>query len=209
MQDEEREKNMCTIKRFTLLALSLALALGLMACGSSGPDMPMEAVIDGHTITLGKTTMEDLRGWGYEVNSAGRQDAARDGDKYIYFMYSLNKGTGHQFWVSVYTPYYGGTNINKESSEASQSGIVYSVSLSQSATEKIAATYNGMDVKDMSFDTAKEWGAKEKEDASKVAWDMTIAQGSLRFEAENTSSEEMHTLRVTMSKSVFEKMQKG
>ena len=65
---------MCTIKRFTLLALSLALALGLMACGSSGPDMPMEAVIDGHTITLGKTTMEDLRGWGYEVNSAGRQD---------------------------------------------------------------------------------------------------------------------------------------
>ena len=30
------------IKRITLLTLSLALLLGLTACGASGPDMPME-----------------------------------------------------------------------------------------------------------------------------------------------------------------------
>ena len=99
-------------KRVTLLALALALTMGLSAC-AAGPEMPMEATIDGHTITLGKTTMADMADWGYEVYSAGRQDAAREGDKYIYFHYSLSKGAGNQFWVSVYTPYYGGTNINK------------------------------------------------------------------------------------------------
>lgn len=118
---------MRSIKRAALLVLSLALALSLAACGASGPDMPMEAELDGHTITLGKTTMADMAGWGYEVFSAGRQDVAHDGDKYIYFHYSLSKGAGDQFWVSVYTPYYGGTNINKEAKEAAQSGIVFAV----------------------------------------------------------------------------------
>ena len=197
------------MKRVFLLTLSLALALGLAACGASGPDMPMEAEIDGHTITLGQTTMEDMAGWGYEVNSAGRQDVAHDGDKYIYFHYSLSKGAGNQFWVTVYTPYYGGTNINKEAKEAAQSGIVYAVTLSKSATEKIGAVYNGMDIKDMSFDTAKEWGAKEKEDASKLTWDLPVSQGWLRFEAESTSGEELHSLRVSMSEKAFLAMQKG
>ena len=199
---------MRSIKRAALLVLSLALALSLAACGASGPDMPMEAQIDGHTITLGKTTMADMAGWGYEVFSAGRQDVAHDGDKYIYFHYSLSKGAGDQFWVSVYTPYYGGTNINKEAKEAAQSGIVFAVTLSKSATEKIGAVYNGMDVKDMSFDTAKEWGAKEKEGASKAAWELAAAQGWLTFEAESTSSKEMNSLRVSMNEKTFKAMQK-
>lgn len=195
------------LKRAALLSLSLALLLSLAAC-ASGPEMPMEATVDGYTIVLGKTTMADLTALGYEVNSAGRQDAAAENDKYIYFHYSLSKGAGQQFWVSVYTPYYGGRNIDKEAGEASKSGIVFAVTLSKSATEKIPAVYNGMDVKDMSFDTAKEWGAKEKEDASKVTWNLAAAKGSLRFEAENTFSEELDSLRVSMSKKVFESMQK-
>lgn len=199
---------MSIIKRAALLALSLALLLGLTACGASGPDMPMEAAVDGYTIVLGKTTMEDLSALGYKVNSAGRQDVAHDGDKYIYFSYSLSKGAGQQFWVSVYTPYYGGTNINKEAGEAAESGIVFAVTLSKSATEKIPALYNGMDVKDMSFDTVKEWGCEQDKEASKVTYKLTAAQGFITCTAENSFSEEMHELRVSMSKKVFEDMQK-
>lgn len=198
---------MSIIKRVTLLTLSLALLLGLTAC-SAGPEMPMEAVIDGCTVTLGRTTVADLTALGYELNSAGRQDVARDGDKYIYFMYLLSKGAGYSFWVNVYTPYYGGSSINKEASEAAESGIVYSVSLSRSAAEKMSVSYNGMDLQDITFDTAKEWGAKQDKEASKITWRLTAAQGSLSFRAENTSSEEMDTLQVSMSSKAFADMQK-
>ena len=198
---------MSIIKRITLLALSLALLLGLTAC-SAGPDMPMEAVVDGYTITLGKTTVADLTALGYELSSAGRQDVAHDGDKYIYFMYMLSKGAGYSFWVNVYTPYYGGSNINKEASEAATSGIVYSVTLSKSALEKMSASYNGMDIQDVTFDTAQEWGAKQDKDASKVTWRLTAAKGSLSFTAENTSSEEMHSLQVSMNIKTFAVMNK-
>ncbi len=198
---------MSIIKRVTLLTLSLALLLGLTAC-SAGPEMPMEAVIDGYTVTLGRTTVADLTALGYELNSAGRQDVARDGDKYIYFMYLLSKGAGYSFWVNVYTPYYGGSSINKEASEAAESGIVYSVSLSRSAAEKMSVSYNGMDLQDITFDTAKEWGAKQDKEASKITWRLTAAQGSLSFRAENTSSEEMDTLQVSMSSKAFADMQK-
>ena len=194
-------------KRVTLLALALALTLGLSAC-AAGPEMPMEATIDGHTITLGKTTMADMADWGYEVYSAGRQDAAREGDKYIYFHYSLSKGAGNQFWVSVYTPYYGGTNINKEADEAAESGIVFAVTLSKSATEKISASYNGVDIKDMSFDSVAEWGCKKDEEASVATYKLTAAQGFITCKAEGTFSEEMDELRVSMEKKTFEAMQK-
>ena len=152
--------------------------------------------------------MEDLASWGYEVNSAGRQDVAHEGDKYIYFHYSLSKGAGSQFWVSVYTPYYGGVNINREAREAAQSGIVFAVTLSKSATGKIGAVYNGVDIKDMSFDTAREWGAKEKEDASKATWDLPAAKGWLRFEAESAFEDELDSLRVSMNEKTFLSMQK-
>lgn len=194
-------------QRIALLALALALILGLAGC-ASGPEMPMEATIDGHTITLGRTTMADMADWGYEVNSAGRQDAAYDDDKYIYFHYSLSKGAGEQFWVSVYTPYYGGTNINKEAGEAAQSGIVFAVTLSKSATEKISAVYNGVDVKDMSFDTVKEWGCKQDKEASRVTYQLTAAQGFITCRAGDSSSEEMSELRVSMSENAFLAMQK-
>lgn len=199
---------MSIIKRAALPVLILTLALGLAAC-ATGPEMPMEAVVDGRTITLGRTTMADLASWGYEANPAGRQEVAHEGDKYIYFVYSLSKGAGRQFWAAVYTPYYGGANINRESGEAVKTGVVYSIGLSKSAAEKTPVRYNGMDLQDITFDTAKEWGAKQDEDASKAAWNLAAARGSLRFEAENTFSEELDTLRVTMGKKVFEDMQEG
>lgn len=198
---------MSIIKRVTLLVLALVMALGLAAC-SAGPEMPMEVTIDGTTITLGKTTVADLTALGYELSSAGRQDVAHEGDKYIYFMYMLSKGAGYSFWVNVYTPYYGGSSINKESSEAAQSGIVYSVTATKSASEKMTVSYNGMDLQDITFDTAKEWGAKQDDSASKVTWRLTSAQGPLAFTAENTSSEEMHSLQVSLSSKAFEAMQK-
>ena len=194
-------------QRIALLALALALVLGLAGC-AAGPEIPMEATVDGHTITLGRTTMADMADWGYEVNSAGRQDAAYDDDKYIYFHYSLSKGAGEQFWVSVYTPYYGGTNINQEAGEAAQSGIVFAVTLSKSATEKISAVYNGVDVKDMSFDTVKEWGCKQDKEASRVTYQLTAAQGFITCRAGDSSSEEMSELRVSMSEKAFLAMQK-
>lgn len=194
-------------KCVTVLALSLILALGLTACGA-GPEMPMEASIAGNTIVLGETTMQEMTDWGYKVNFAGRQDVAHDGDKYIAFHYSLSKQAGDQFWVSVYVPWSGGTDIGKEQSASVTEGIVYAVTMRKSAAEKVEASYNGMDLQDITFDTAKEWGAKQDKEASVITWDLTASRGRLSFEAENTSSEELNELRVSLSKKEFEKMQK-
>lgn len=196
------------IKRIILLTLSLALLLGLTSCGASGPDMPMEVTIDGYTVVLGKTTVADLTALGYELSSAGRQDVAHEGDKYIYFMYMLTKGAGYSFWVNVYTPYYGGTNINKEASEAAESGIVYSVTVNKSAAKDMSVRYNGTDLQAITFDTAKEWGAKQDDSTSKVTWRLTASQGPLAFTAENSSSTEMHSLQVSLSEKAFQAMQK-
>ena len=81
-------------KLLTLLC-TLGLMLGLTGCG--GQDLPMEATFDGYTVVLGQTTMQDLIDEGYEPHLQSRQDVARDGDKYISFYYSLDKGAGYQF----------------------------------------------------------------------------------------------------------------
>ena len=193
-------------KRMIPLILLTARVLSLTAC--SGPEMPMEAVFDGNTIVLGKTTMQEMTDWGYEVNYAGRQDVAHEGDKYIAFHYSLNKGAGNQFWVSVYVPWSGGSDIGSEQSASVTEGIVYAVTLSKSASEKVDVTYHDMNLQDMSFDTAKEWGAKQDKEASVVTWDLTAKKGFLSFEAEDTFSEEMDELRVSLSRKAFEAMQK-
>lgn len=59
------------IKRITLMGLALAMTLGLTACGPSGPDMPMEATVEGHTIVIGQTTTAEMAGWGWEVEFRG------------------------------------------------------------------------------------------------------------------------------------------
>ena len=66
-------------KWLSLLAAMLLL-IALTACG--GADMPMEATLDGYTIVLGQTTVQDLVDRGYEAHlekmrnvSAGRLSA--------------------------------------------------------------------------------------------------------------------------------------
>ena len=87
-------------------------------------------------------------------------------------------------------------------------GIVKSVTVRQSSTEKITVTYNGVDITDMSFDTATEWGAKENADKSVKTYELTAKQGFLTWEAVNTTNDDFNELQIQMKKSVFEEMQK-
>lgn len=185
---------------------ALFLLLNLTACGS-GPQMPMEITVDGCQIVLGKTTMQDLIDLGYEVSSNGRQDVAKDGDSYISFYYSLDQGAGHQFWVTVCVPWSGNTDISAEAESSATEGIVRSVSVRQSAAEKITVTYNGVNLSDMNFDKAAEWGAKENTEKSIKTYELTAKQGYLTWEGTSTSNKEFNELRVQMRQSDFEKMQ--
>ena len=72
-------------KWLSLLAAMLLL-IALTACG--GADMPMEATLDGYTIVLGQTTVQDLVDRGYEAHLEKMPDFARDGEKYISFNYN-------------------------------------------------------------------------------------------------------------------------
>ncbi len=193
-------------KCITLL-LALLLVFGLTGCGA--PDVPMEATIDGNTIVLGQTTMQDLIDLGYEPHLQSRQDVARDGDAYITFYYSLDKGAGHQFWADVAVPWSGDTNINDEAALSTTEGIVRSVKFSKSSTEKIKASYNGIDIQDMTFDYGIEkWGAKKDDRTTVPAYLATVKRGSLRMESESTLEEEFHELTVSLSMKELEKMQK-
>ncbi len=189
------------------LLLSLLLMLGLTGCGA--PDVPMEVTIDGNTIVLGQTTMQDLIDLGYEPHLQSRQDVARDGDTYITFYYSLDKGAGNQFWADVAVPWSGSSNINDETTRSATEGIVRSVKFSISSTEKVTASYNGVDIQDMTFDYGiEEWGAKKDDRTTVPAWLATVKRGSLRMESESTMDEEFHELTVSLSLKELEKMQK-
>lgn len=197
--------------RFKRWALGLALALGLTAC-AAGPDLPMQADIDGHTVVLGRTTMEELADWGYEAERIGRQEVAHEGDKYIYFQYSLSRGADSLFQVSVYTPYYGGKNINKEADEAAQWGVVYSITLSNSSAGELSAAYNGVELQEITLDTARAWGARREEGNSSAVWGLIAAKGSLRFEGAGSQGgegeEKLSCLHVTLSEKAFLDMHK-
>ncbi|MCI8494859.1 MAG: hypothetical protein HFI74_04160 [Lachnospiraceae bacterium] len=195
-------------QKITVYICLIFLMLNLTAC-IGGPEMPMEVTVDGYDIVIGKTTMQDLIDQGYEVSNNGSQDVAEDGDAYISFYYSLDKGAGHQFWVTVSVPWSGNTDISAESAQSATEGIVQAVQVKKSSTEDIAVTYNGVQLSDMSFDTAAEWGAKEKEDQSVKTYQLTAKQGFLTWEAVNTSDEDFNELRIQMNKKEFEKMQKS
>ena len=193
-------------KLLTLLC-TLGLMLGLTGCG--GQDLPMEATFDGYTVVLGQTTMQDLIDEGYEPHLQSRQDVARDGDKYISFYYSLDKGAGYQFWVTVCVPWGGGADISSETTQSLTEGIVKSVSFPKGSTEKMTATYNGVDIQELSFEyAADEWGAKQEDDTSKVTWKAPLKRGSLKLEAEDTFEEVFYELTVSLSQKEFENMQK-
>lgn len=204
------------IKRATLLALALAMALGLAACGPSGPDMPMEATVDGHTIVIGRTTTAEMTGWGWEVEFRSSQNEIRSDAKYVACYYHLKVdggGAGREFWADVYVPFQKNmvgdrVDLSKEEKESTTDGVVFRLTLRKDAADELDISYNGMDLQDVTWDTAAEWGATVSEDdyGSKDA-EMDAAQGTLKFKKSYTDPE-VGELTITMDTNSFSKLQK-
>ena len=204
------------IKRATLLALALAMALGLAACGSSGPDMPMEATVDGHTIVIGQTTTAEMAGWGWEVEFRSSQNEIRSDAKYVACYYHLKVdggGAGKEFWADVYVPFQKNmvgdrVDLSKEEKESTTDGVVFRLTLRKDAADELSISYNGMDLQDVTWDTAAEWGATVNEDdyGNKDA-EMDAAQGTLKFKKSYTDPE-VGELTITMDTNSFSKLQK-
>lgn len=207
---------MSLIKRITLLTLSLALLLGLTACGASGPDMPMECTVNGKTIVIGQTTTSEMAGWGWEVEFTGSQNEIRSDAKYVACYYHVKVdggGAGKEFWLDVYVPFQKNmsgsyVDLSKEEKESTTNGVVFRVTLRKSAGDELSISYNGMDIQNLTWDTAAEWGATVNEDdyGSKDA-EMKAAQGTLKFKKSYTDSE-VGELTVTMDTNSFSKLQK-
>ena len=204
------------IKRVTLLTLALAMTLGLTACGPSGPDMPMEATVDGHTIVIGQTTTAEMAGWGWEVEFRSSQNEIRSDAKYVACYYHLKVdggGAGKEFWADVYVPFQKNmvgdrVDLSKEEKESTTNGVVFRLTLRKSAADELDISYNGMDLQDVTWDTAAEWGATVNEDdyGSKDA-ELEAAQGSLNFKKSYTDPE-VGELTLTMDTNSFAKLQK-
>ena len=204
------------IKRATLLALALAMALGLAACGPSGPDMPMEATVDGHTIVIGQTTTAEMAGWGWEVEFRSSQNEIRSDAKYVACYYHLKVdggGAGREFWADVYVPFQKNmvgdrVDLSKEEKESTTDGVVFRLTLRKDAADELSISYNGMDLQDVTWDTAAEWGATVNEDdyGNKDA-EMDAAQGTLKFKKSYTDPE-VGELTITMDTNSFSKLQK-
>lgn len=201
------------IKRVTLLILTLALALGLAACGSSGPDMPMELTIDGHDVVLGQTTTGDMAGWGWEVTFTGSQNEIREDAKYVACYYSIGKEGGGQFWVTVWVPFQGNisgryVDFSAEEKESRTNGVVCRVEVRKDASEEFEITYNGINYQDMTWEDAEGWGAEKDEDAYPTTYNLAAAQGSLKFEKGYTSKDEPGKFTISMNTAAFSKLQK-
>ena len=128
------------VRRALTLFLSLVLALGLAACGPSGPDMPMEIQIDGDTIALGQATLPDLGRLGWKAKLTGAQREIRAKAKFVGFHYRLERtdGSGVQFWASVYVPFQGkasggSADISQEQAIAGEEGVLYRVEVRKDA----------------------------------------------------------------------------
>ena len=205
------------MKRFQhiiLLTLSLALALGLTACGASGPDMPMQADIDGHTVVLGQTTTGDMAGWGWEINFTGSQNEIREDAEYVacHFRIDVAEGSGHEFWVSTYVPFQKNisgsyVDFSAEEAQSQTEGVVYRISLRKDAGDELDITYNGMDFQEILWATVEEWGAKKDEDAYPTTYNLDAAQGSFTFE-KSYFNDELGEMALTMNTNAFSKLQK-
>ena len=203
------------IRRTTLLALSLLLALGLTSCGASGPDMPMEVTVAGKTSVIGKTTTGEMAGWGWEVAFMSSQDTIAKDAKYVACHYHIKVdggGAGREFWLSVYVPFQknisGSTvDLSAEEKESKTAGVVYRVSVRKSAGDKLSITYNGMDLQSITWDTVEEWGAKVDEESYHKSAELAAAQGTLKFKASSGYGDEMNELTVGMSTNAFSRLQ--
>ena len=201
-------------RRITLLALSLLLILGLTSCGASGPDMPMELTVNGNAIVMGRTTTGEMAGWGWEVAFMSSQDTIASNARYVACHYNVKVdggGAGREFQVSVYVPFRknmsgGYVDLSAEMEESGTEGVVYRVSVRKSAGDRLNISYNGMDLRDITWDTAAEWGAGVDEEGSRKSAELAAARGILTFEQSYTG-DGMNELTVTMSDSAFSKLQ--
>lgn len=194
-------------KKFTAVLLVLIMSFSLVGCGRI--ELPMEVTVDGNTIVLGQTTMQDMIDLGYKAGSTSKPDTAKKGDKYIAFTYSLSKGAGNQIFVTVCVPWSGDTNVSKETALSATEGVIRSIRLSTSALEKVDVTYNGINLKDFTFDYATEWGAKKDERLSNfLAYSVEAKRGYVKLSADGAFSEDFGELSLQMYDKEFENMQK-
>ncbi|MDE6589144.1 MAG: hypothetical protein K2K53_02100 [Oscillospiraceae bacterium] len=205
------------MKRAVLLTLALALALGLTACGASKPDMPMEATFDGHTVALGKTTTAEMAGWGWNLKFTGTQSEIREDAKYVACYYTVEKNDGRSgdvFWVSVWVPFQKnfqgsrGVDFSEEEKMSRTEGVVCRIEMRKDASENFDITYNGKNYQDLTWADAEEWGAEKDEDAYPTTYNMSVAQGSLKFEKGYTSEDEPGKFTISMNTGAFSKLQK-
>ena len=202
------------VKRAVLPALALLLALGLVSCGASGPDMPMELTVNGKTVAMGRTTTGEMADWGWELAYMSSPGEIRSDAEYASCDYHVmvdGGGPGREFWVSVYVPFRKNmsgdyVDLSAEVEESRTAGVVYRVSVRKSAGDKLDIAYNGTDLQNITWDTAAEWGAEVEEDDHGKEAELDAAQGVLTFEKSYTS-DRMNELTVTMSDSAFSKLQ--
>lgn len=194
-------------KKFTAVLLLLTMLLGLAGCGGT-VDMPAEVTIDGYTIVLGETTMQELQDQGYEVFFSSSQDTARDTDKYITFVYVVKKTSKQQFSVTVGVPWEKGKNINKEKKLSATEGIIKSITMRKDSLTDVEVLYNDVNLQDLTFEYGEsEWGAK-KQDSSTLSYQTKTKNGYVTLKAENTFKEEFYSLKVELHMRGFEAMQK-
>ena len=170
--------------------------------------MPMELTIDGHTIVLGQTTMKDMTDLGYEVSLTAMPDTVSRDDKYVPFYYRLSKGAGNELFVTVYVPWGGSSDISAEAGLAPTEGILRRVEVRTSTVEKVEAYYNGVAIKELTFETACEWGAKQDEEAYALTYEINAKDGLVKFASQSWQYEEFYVLTLQLSKKKFEQMQK-
>lgn len=202
------------VKRINLLVLALAIALVFSACGASGPDMPMEFTIDGHSVALGATTTGEMAGWGWDVAFTGSQNEIREDAKYVACYYTISKaeGSGNTFWVTVYVPFQKNVKGNyvdfsAEETQSLTEGVVCRVNVRKDAARNFDISYNEVNLQDITWAQAEEWGAKENEGKYPKTYELEASQGSLTFEKSYTD-DEMGELTVTMDTNAFAKLQK-
>ena len=190
-----------------LLTCLLLLVFCITACAKK-VDLPMEITIDGYTIVLGQTTVKDMMERGYEIHTDAMPDVAHEGDKYIPFYYSLDRGAGDQIHVTVMAPWSGESDISSEQSFAATEGIIKAVSFRLTSVEKVEVTYNGMNVNDLSFDYAqKEWSAKPKDGSTNTRYQVDATRGFVILETAYSSDEEYGALNIQLTEKEIEKMQ--
>ena len=190
-----------------LLTCLLLLVFCITACAKK-VDLPMEITIDGYTIVLGQTTVKDMMERGYEIHTDAMPDVAHEGDKYIPFYYSLDRGAGDHIHVTVMAPWSGESDISSEQSFAATEGIIKAISFRLTSVEKVEVTYNGMNVNDLSFDYAqKEWSAKPKDGSTNTRYQVDATRGFVILETAYSSDEEYGALNIQLTEKEFEKMQ--